>query len=268
MEKSKLAVGCDVINLILGAFLFISPWLFAFAPGAESWNAWIAGAVIAILSIAALSAFAEWEEWLNLIVDVPGSEPTALKRSYSIASAPASSPRFSIAVTHVQGGPGSTTLHAMKEGATLSCIGPQGFFTRAANSTLPSLLIATGTGVTPMRSMLQAALAAGPLPAPMWLLFGARREVDVIYSGEMEALARRDPAFRFMPTLSQPSEAWVGLRGYVQTHIQELWAELSSLGGAPHAYICGLERMVGSVREILRTELGLPRQQVHSERYD
>ena len=68
MEKSKLAVSCDVINLILGAFLFISPWLFAFAPGAESWNAWIAGIVIAVLSIAALSAFAEWEEWLNLIV--------------------------------------------------------------------------------------------------------------------------------------------------------------------------------------------------------
>jgi hypothetical protein len=68
MEKSKLAVGCDVINLILGAFLFISPWLFAFAPGAESWNAWIAGIVIAVLSIAALSAFAEWEEWLNFIV--------------------------------------------------------------------------------------------------------------------------------------------------------------------------------------------------------
>lgn len=68
MENSKAAVACDVINLVLGAFLFISPWLFAFAPGHESWNAWVFGAVIAVLSIAALSAFAEWEEWLNLIV--------------------------------------------------------------------------------------------------------------------------------------------------------------------------------------------------------
>jgi len=33
-------------------------------------------------------------------------------------------------------------------------------------------------------------------------------------------------------------------------------------------YVCGLERMVGSVRELLRKEMGLPRQQVHSERYD
>jgi hypothetical protein len=68
MENSKTAVACDVINLILGVFLFISPWLFAFAPGHESWNAWVFGAVIAVLSIAALSAFAEWEEWLNLVV--------------------------------------------------------------------------------------------------------------------------------------------------------------------------------------------------------
>lgn len=67
MERSK-TVACDVINLILGALLFISPWLFTFAPGAESWNGWIAGIVIALLSVAALSAFAEWEEWLNLIV--------------------------------------------------------------------------------------------------------------------------------------------------------------------------------------------------------
>jgi hypothetical protein len=68
MDKSSNAVLCDVVNLILGALLFFSPWLMTFALGAESWNAWIAGMVIAALSIAALSAFAEWEEWLNLIV--------------------------------------------------------------------------------------------------------------------------------------------------------------------------------------------------------
>ena len=68
MENSKSTIACDVVNLILGAFLFIAPWLFNYAPGAESWNAWIAGAVIAALSVVALSAFAEWEEWLNLVV--------------------------------------------------------------------------------------------------------------------------------------------------------------------------------------------------------
>ncbi len=59
---------CDVANLILGAILFASPWIFGFASGAPSQNAWVSGIVIAVLSIAALAAFAVWEEWLNLVV--------------------------------------------------------------------------------------------------------------------------------------------------------------------------------------------------------
>jgi hypothetical protein len=59
---------CDVANLILGAFLFFSPWMFGFDAGAASQNAYISGIVIAVLAIAALAAFAVWEEWLNLIV--------------------------------------------------------------------------------------------------------------------------------------------------------------------------------------------------------
>jgi len=59
---------CDVANLVLGAVLFASPWIFGFDAGKISQNANITGLVIAILAIAALAAFAVWEEWLNLIV--------------------------------------------------------------------------------------------------------------------------------------------------------------------------------------------------------
>ena len=59
---------CDFANLILGAVLFLSPWIFGFAAGPQSDNAWVSGIVIAGISIAALAAFAEWEEWLNLVV--------------------------------------------------------------------------------------------------------------------------------------------------------------------------------------------------------
>jgi hypothetical protein len=55
----------------------------------------------------------------------------------------------------------------------------------------------------------------------------------------------------------------------VQTHVEALWNELAAAGaGAPHAYICGLQRMVGSVRELLRKQMAVSREQVHSERYD
>jgi hypothetical protein len=68
MENWTNAKLCDVANLILGAILFLSPWLFKFDAGAVSTNAHVAGLAMAILAIAALASFAVWEEWLNLIV--------------------------------------------------------------------------------------------------------------------------------------------------------------------------------------------------------
>jgi hypothetical protein len=68
MENWTNAKLCDVANLILGAILFFSPWMFGFGAGTAAENANIAGIIIAALAIAALAAFAVWEEWLNLIV--------------------------------------------------------------------------------------------------------------------------------------------------------------------------------------------------------
>jgi hypothetical protein len=68
MNEWSNAKLCDVANLVLGAFLFLSPWLFGFETGAPFTNALICGVIIAALSIAALAAFATWEEWLNLIL--------------------------------------------------------------------------------------------------------------------------------------------------------------------------------------------------------
>lgn len=68
MENRTNAKYCDVANLILGATLFVSPWMFGFDAGKVSENANIAGIAIVILALAALAAFAVWEEWLNLVV--------------------------------------------------------------------------------------------------------------------------------------------------------------------------------------------------------
>ncbi|QQO14740.1 SPW repeat protein [Bradyrhizobium diazoefficiens] len=61
----------DVLNLLLGAGLFVSPWVFGFSNETTAgWNAWISGFAIAVLAIAALAMFAEWEEWLALAIGV------------------------------------------------------------------------------------------------------------------------------------------------------------------------------------------------------
>jgi hypothetical protein len=68
MENWTNEKYCDVANLILGAVLFLSPWIFGSDTTIASQNAFISGLAIAVLAIAALTAFAVWEEWLNLIV--------------------------------------------------------------------------------------------------------------------------------------------------------------------------------------------------------
>ncbi len=204
-------------------------------------------------------------QWVSLVLPLPSGE---VRRSYSIASGPDGSPRFELAITHVQGGPGSSYLHELPVGAHLRIIGPQGFFTRAKGADAPALFIGTGTGVTPLRSMLLDAVRRGDGRA-LWLVFGVRREADMLYETELRALAAAHPSVRVEYTLSQPPAEWTGRRGYVQTHVRALYEELAARGeGAPHAYICGLERMVSSVRELLRKDMALPRELVHSERYD
>ncbi len=207
-------------------------------------------------------------QWIRLTLPVGPLPEHVLHRSYSIASAPdPASNLLELAVTRVEGGPGSAVLHALSPGDELRAMGPQGFFTRPPG--VPSLFVGTGTGVTPLRSMLRAALAAGATE-PMALLFGVRHEADILYRDEFAELARRHPNFSVHTTLSRPDPSWQGLSGYVQTHVPTLWNSLllRSDGAPPHLFLCGLERMVKSVRDLARKHMGVSREQVHSERFD
>lgn len=204
-------------------------------------------------------------QWVSLILPLAEGEA---RRAYSIASAPDGSAGFEVAITRVDGGSGSTYLHELPIGGQLRAIGPQGFFTRPRGAPHPSLFVGTGTGVTPLRSMIKDALASGE-ESPMRLLFGVRHEVDRLYREELAELAAKHPNFRAFYSISQSAPEWTGHKGYVQTHVEELWRELEASGaGTPQIYICGLERMVGAVRDLVRKQMGVERKQVHSERYD
>jgi CDP-4-dehydro-6-deoxyglucose reductase len=203
-------------------------------------------------------------QWVNLHVDAADGRD---KRAYSIASAPdrAHPDEFEIAVTRVETGKISLSLHALGEGSDLDIEGPYGFFTRAdhEHDQRAALFVGTGTGVGPLRSMITAELkhANGP---ELTLLFGCRSEADILYRAEFEQLAAAHPRFSFEPTLSRPSAAWRGRRGYVQTQLADLLADKQR----PEVYICGLSNMVNDVRDTLKRSLGYQRTQIHSERYD
>jgi hypothetical protein len=62
------AAVLDLYNVALGAFLAVSPWLFAYSRSVVRDDAWLAGAAVVALSIASIVAFAEWEEWVNVAI--------------------------------------------------------------------------------------------------------------------------------------------------------------------------------------------------------
>jgi hypothetical protein len=58
----------DFYTAAFGLFLFVSPWLFAYAHENARLDLWASGAAVAAISIGAIVAFSKWEEWLNLLL--------------------------------------------------------------------------------------------------------------------------------------------------------------------------------------------------------
>lgn len=204
-------------------------------------------------------------QWVSLVLPLLDAKERPIRRSYSIASVPGPSSRFELVVTRVDDGVGSTFLHDAPVGTKLEAKGPQGMFLRPVDVG-PSLFVATGTGIAPFRGMLHDALAAGRTE-PLWVLFGVRSTADALYREEFEQLAGTHPNVRFILSMSRAGEDWPGKRGYVQSHVLELWNELGA-HGRPHAYICGVKKMLLEVRDVLKAQGGAERQQLHLESYD
>jgi SPW repeat len=66
--KSRRDPTLDVYNLLLAVFLFISPWLFAYASGIARTDVWVCSVLVAIISLMAIVVFSDWEEWLNILL--------------------------------------------------------------------------------------------------------------------------------------------------------------------------------------------------------
>ena len=68
MRRLRRNAILEIYQLVLAVFLFVSPWLFAFAHGTLRVDTWVSAALVAVVSFVALMAFREWEEWINCIL--------------------------------------------------------------------------------------------------------------------------------------------------------------------------------------------------------
>jgi ferredoxin-NADP reductase len=196
-------------------------------------------------------------QWVSLSSVIGGKE---IVRAYSIASAPSADNRFELCLNKVGDGAFSPYLFQLHPGESVTVQPPMGTFV-LREPPRDSVLIATGTGVAPFRSMLKAHVA-DPVRA-FTLLFGVRHEEDLLYREEFEEMERRFKNFRFLPTLTQPPPEWKGRRGRVQAHLAEAIGQRRDLD----VYLCGLRAMVDDLRHVLK-EMGFDRKQIRYEKYD
>lgn len=178
-------------------------------------------------------------------------------RGYSIASGP-SKDNIELCIKTIEGGRGSNWLNSLKKDDELTGIGPNGQFT-LQNSDKDILFVATGTGIAPFKAMLEEHLENSK--NGMHLIFGLRHVEDIVYRDLFEGLAEKHPHFTFDITLSKPNDSWNGKKGRVTEILQNYDIKDQEV------YICGLNAMITSVEEILKSK-GLPEEQIHFEKYD
>ncbi|MES1261478.1 MAG: FAD-binding oxidoreductase [Acidobacteriota bacterium] len=196
-------------------------------------------------------------QFLSLTQQIGEDEIT---RAYSIASPP-DGRRFAFCANLVPDGRFSPFLFNLHPGDEITFRGPYGAFI-LRRPVSDSIMVATGTGIAPFRSMLIAKLREHA-DRQFTLIFGVRHEEGLLYHAEFLELARDCPNFHYRPTLTRPAEAWSGLTGRVQAHTLDALGDRRDVD----VYICGLREMVDELRARLK-EAGLDRKRMIYEKYD
>lgn len=182
------------------------------------------------------------------LISKPGQEGSVV-RNYSVASWPDGTNNLELIITYLEGGKMSEYL--FKEAAVgdeFLYRGPMGIFTLPQNLEERDIFfVATGSGISPFRSML-GYIKQNNIPfKSINLFFGTRTEKDLLYRDEFEALQNTFINFNYHPVLSR--EDVPGMKkGWVHEHYLS-FAQLHDT--KPLIYFCGWDRMINTGRELL-----------------
>jgi len=164
-------------------------------------------------------------------------------RSFSLASAPKDN-RFDLHIRRIPGGVFTDRrLPALVEGEHLDVELPLGSFFLRKEDFRPLLMVATGTGLAPIKSILESQMDDPDCP-PSLLYWGARESDGLYLDEEIGRWIERLPEFGYRPVLSRGGPDWQGRRGYVQDAVIADIEDLSEYA----IYICGSPKMVASAK--------------------
>lgn len=190
-------------------------------------------------------------------IDVIGAE--GLRRSYSIANAPRQDKQIELHIREVPDGAMSRYwFHEAKVNDLLRMRGPLGTFFLRRQAGKDLVLLATGTGIAPVKAILEglAGVSAETQPRSVSVYWGGRHRDDLYWQPP------ELPDLRFVHVLSRATHDWAGDRGYVQDAMLRDHVYLADT----LVYACGSDAMIHSARAQLHAA-GLPHQQFHSDAF-
>ena len=183
------------------------------------------------------------------------------ERSYSIASAPGEP--LAITVERLDDGEVSPYLtDELRAGDDLELRGPiGGYFVWEPEDGGPLLLLAGGSGVVPLRSILRHRERTGST-VPVCMLYSSRSLDDVIYRDELG-----QPAAGVEVTYTLTRHQPPGWTGYARRVDADMLAQVAGPASAmPLAYVCGPTSFVETVSQVL-VQSGYPPERVKTERF-
>lgn len=192
-------------------------------------------------------------------------ENQTLKRSYSIANAPCAKNQVEYAASFVPKGPGSEYLFQLKKGDKVEASGPFGRLILKEEPPKRYVFIATSTGITPYRAMIERLKTLLDQNLKAVFLEGVRTENDILYEADFLELAQNYPnqvLFRaYLSRSTQPT-----LPHHYPGYVQESFADLALDPAADLVYLCGNPAMIDQCFELLK-EKGFNPHQIIREKY-
>jgi ring-1,2-phenylacetyl-CoA epoxidase subunit PaaE len=210
--------------------------------------------------LSAAFAFAPGQS-LTLRREVDGRDE---RRSYSICAAVGAAPRIGVRVVP-DGLFSSWLVHDVRPGDVVEVLEPIGAFTPDLTVPGQHVLVAAGSGITPMVSIAASVLAADPV-SRVALLYGNRRSDTVMFTDDLADLKDRYPdRFQLAHVLSrEPREAELLSGRLDPERLAALLPALLDVPSVDHWWLCGPYAMVLGARELL-AGLGVPAERVHQE---
>lgn len=191
-----------------------------------------------------------------------------VQRPYSAASEACDS-TLEFAIRLVPGGTLTPLLWKLRAWDRVHLGPPKGLFRIDDGDAQTHLMLATGTGITPLVAMARA-LRAGLAPRRTVIVHGAARADELAYGALLGEWAASTPGWVYAPAISRPGDpvnaTWDGRIGRLDVVVPDLVDELALDLRDSVAYLCGNPVMIAGLVPRL-VDLGLPAQAVRSEAY-